>query len=102
VNGVLDSTLMGYTRQIVYGNPSAFNTFQVIAVDSAGHIYVSDSVNNNILIFESDGRYLKTWGKTGSLSGDFWTPQGLFIDERDHIYIADQTNARIQVYQFQK
>lgn len=37
VNGVLDSTLMGYTRQIVYGNPGVFNTFQVIAMDSAGN-----------------------------------------------------------------
>jgi len=59
-------------------------------------------VSDNIIIFESDGTYLRTWGRTGVLTGDFWSPQGLFIDERDFIYIADQTNARIQVYQFQK
>ena len=37
VNGVLDHSLQGADRTIVYGNPGVFNTYQVIAVDSAGN-----------------------------------------------------------------
>ena len=37
VNGVFDHSLLGYTRTVVYGNPGVLNTFQVIAVDSAGN-----------------------------------------------------------------
>jgi chitodextrinase len=37
VNGVLDSSLMGGGSTVVYGNPGVFNTYQVIAVDSAGN-----------------------------------------------------------------
>jgi len=37
VNGTLDHTLMGADRTILYGNPGVFNTYQVIAVDSAGN-----------------------------------------------------------------
>jgi chitodextrinase len=37
VNGVLDHSLMGADRTILYGNPGVFNTYQVIAVDSAGN-----------------------------------------------------------------
>jgi chitodextrinase len=37
VNGVLDHSLMGYGSTVVYGNPGVFNTYQVIAVDSAGN-----------------------------------------------------------------
>ena len=37
VNGVLDHSLMGYNQTIVYGNAGVFNTYQVIAVDSAGN-----------------------------------------------------------------
>lgn len=37
VNGVLDGSQMGGDRMIVYGNPGVFNTYQVIAVDSAGN-----------------------------------------------------------------
>ena len=35
VNGVLDHSLLGYNQTVVYGNPGVFNTYRVIAVDSA-------------------------------------------------------------------
>jgi hypothetical protein len=37
VNGVFDHSLMGYGSTVVYGNAGVENTFQVIAVDSAGN-----------------------------------------------------------------
>lgn len=37
VNGVFDHSLMGYGQTVVYGNAGVENTFQVIAVDSAGN-----------------------------------------------------------------
>jgi hypothetical protein len=37
VNGVFDHSLLGYTQTVVYGNGGEENTFQVIAVDSAGN-----------------------------------------------------------------
>ena len=37
VNGVFDHSLQGFDRTVVYGNPGVFNTYQVIAVDSAGN-----------------------------------------------------------------
>jgi len=73
-----------------------------LAVDSDGHVYVTDMVNNNVLIFNPDGTLLSTWGRTGSLAGDFWTPAGIFIDSSDTVYIADQTNGRVQVFQYEK
>lgn len=37
VNGVLDHSLLAYGSTVVYGNAGVFNTYQVIAVDSAGN-----------------------------------------------------------------
>jgi chitodextrinase len=37
VNGVLDHSLRDYNQTVVYGNPGVLNTYQVIAVDSAGN-----------------------------------------------------------------
>ncbi len=37
VNGILDHSLMGAGRTILYGNPGVFNTYEVIAVDSSGN-----------------------------------------------------------------
>jgi hypothetical protein len=36
-NGVLDHSLVGAGMTILYGNPGVSNTFQVIAVDTAGN-----------------------------------------------------------------
>lgn len=37
VNGVYDSSVVGFGRQIVYGTPLSFNTYTVIAVDASGN-----------------------------------------------------------------
>jgi chitinase len=37
LNGVLDHSLLGGDRTILYGNPNSLNTYTVIAVDSAGN-----------------------------------------------------------------
>jgi hypothetical protein len=38
INGVYDhSTSQRYTRAIVYGTRNGANTFEVVAVDTAGH-----------------------------------------------------------------
>jgi hypothetical protein len=37
VNGVLDHTVAGYGRTIVYGVPGALNTYEVVAVDAASN-----------------------------------------------------------------
>jgi hypothetical protein len=37
VNGIFDHSQQGATNTVVYGNPGVWNTYQVIAVDSAGN-----------------------------------------------------------------
>ena len=37
VNGVFDSGVMGFGRQIVYGTPLSFNEYSVVAVDESGN-----------------------------------------------------------------
>jgi hypothetical protein len=44
VNGVFDHSLMGADRTILYGNPGVFNTYDVIAVDSAGNQSATASI----------------------------------------------------------
>jgi len=58
--------------------------------------------NNNVLIYDRDGIFVQSWGRTGSMIGDFWSPIGIFIDDQDQLYIADQMNSRVQVFQIQK
>lgn len=46
-----------------------FNVPAGVAVDHAGNVYVADSGNNRIQKFDSIGKFIATWGSSGSGNG---------------------------------
>jgi DNA-binding beta-propeller fold protein YncE len=69
-----------------------------IAINSSGYVYVSDTGNNRIQKFTSDGTFLTAWGSKGSGEGQFIQPQGIAIDSQNNMYVTDFDNHRIQVF----
>ena len=49
-------------------------------------------------VFDSDGRWLHTFGAPGRRNSEFNWPTGLAVDARNNIYICDSHNDRIQVF----
>ena len=69
-----------------------------LAVDSEGNLYVCDTLNDRIEIFDADGKFIKTFGKNGDGPGYFARPKGVAIDSDDHIWVADGMQDRVQVF----
>ncbi|MBN1139865.1 MAG: hypothetical protein JXM73_25055, partial [Anaerolineae bacterium] len=70
-----------------------------LAVDAQGRLYVSDSGNNRIQVFDSTGAYLTTIsGSWGSRTGQFRGPFGLAVGPDGAVYVADRDNSRIQKF----
>ncbi len=71
-----------------------------VDINSLGHIYVSDSGKNRVLIFDSMGTLIAKWDKQGSGEGEFNTKGfgGLAIDANDNIFVVDNANYRIQKF----
>ena len=69
-----------------------------IAVDSTGALYLADTGNDRILVFDTNGTILRQWGGLGSAPGALNNPWGLAIDRNDWVYVADTGNHRIQVF----
>ncbi|MBI5285402.1 MAG: 6-bladed beta-propeller [Chloroflexi bacterium] len=66
------------------------------AVDAQGRIYVSDSNNGRVQIFDASGSYIdtiSTWA-----GGKLGLPRGLAIDGRDRMFVADTLSGLVQVY----
>ncbi|HZZ78599.1 MAG TPA: peptidyl-alpha-hydroxyglycine alpha-amidating lyase family protein [Gemmataceae bacterium] len=63
-----------------------------VASDSKGNIYLLHRLKPHILVFGSDGTFLRSW------SGDFKTPHGLRIDKEGHLWIADMANHLVQKF----
>jgi hypothetical protein len=69
-----------------------------IETDSKENVYVVDTENNRIQIFDSQGNFLKTIGRYGEGPLEFKKPEDLCIDEKNNrIFIADTRNRRIQI-----
>ena len=71
-----------------------------VAINSLGHIYVSDAGNNRVLIFDAQSNLLAKWDKEGSGEGEFKTMGfgGLAIDANDNVFVVDNDNFRIQKF----
>ncbi len=71
-----------------------------IAINSFGHIYVSDAGNDRVLIFDEKGTLLGKWDNHGSGEGEFKTLGfgGLAIDKDDNVFVVDNENYRIQKF----
>ena len=69
-----------------------------LAVDHDANLYVADTMNNRIEIFDADGKFISTFGKPGDGPGYFARPKGVAIDSDDHIWVADGVQDRVQVF----
>ena len=75
-----------------------FYRIRDVDVDAHGFIYVLDSGNNRIQVFDNMGKYLRTIGKEGQGPGELNSPVCLQIDEETgHIYVTDRSK-RIVIF----
>lgn len=51
-----------------------------VVVDTKGNLYVVDSGNNRIQEFDSNGKFIRTWGTFGTGDGQFNGPLGITLD----------------------
>ena len=98
--------LMTLGKEGVAGNgPDTFDRPTGVAIAPNGDIFVSDGHqpntfnNGRIVKFDSNGKFIKAWGKRGSAPGDFDEPHDVFIGgSQERVYVADRKNKRIQVF----
>jgi sugar lactone lactonase YvrE len=69
-----------------------------IAVDARGHVFVADTGNKRILVYDADGNFILQIGSEGLSIGQFEEPVGLAFDPRGYLYVADTWNQRVQVF----
>jgi peptidylamidoglycolate lyase len=70
-----------------------------VAFAGNGDIYVSDGYGNDrIVVFDKNGKFVRTWGKLGTGPGEFSQPHSLVLDSKGRVYVADRNNSRIQVF----
>lgn len=64
----------------------------------SGKIYVSDSGNFRIQIFDLDGKFVKKFGAVGDRPGQLARPRGVAVDSEGHIYVVDAAFDNFQIF----
>lgn len=68
------------------------------ALDADGNVYVSDTGNKRIRVYDPDGNWLRDIGSGGSGLGQLDEPSGLAVSPDGRLFVADTWNRRISVF----
>jgi predicted membrane-bound mannosyltransferase/DNA-binding beta-propeller fold protein YncE len=69
-----------------------------IAVNERGNVFVADTGNKRIVIFDKDGNYVTEFGTAGFDPGQFDEPVGVAVAPNGTVYVTDTWNQRIQAF----
>jgi len=78
--------------------PGDFSKPIGVAVDKEGYLYVTDTWNNRVEVFDADGNFIRAWGKAGDGPGYLARPKGIAIDGDGQVWITDSVQERVQLY----
>jgi uncharacterized protein (TIGR03663 family) len=72
-----------------------------IAVADDGRVYVADTWNHRIEVFDSEGTFLNKWGTYGQTTDAmsvFYGPRDVAVDQDGRLFVSDTGNKRIMVF----
>jgi len=82
--------------------PDLFDQPTDVVVSPSGDIFVTDShrngLNNRVVRFTSQGKFVKEWGRKGSGPGEISEPHTIALDSRGRLFVGDRENNRIQIF----
>ena len=78
--------------------PGEFNLPKDIAIGPDGLLYVVDSSNFRIQVFEADGTYVHAFGSIGVQPGQFSRPKSVDTDPEGNVYVTDAAFGNFQIF----
>ena len=83
------------------GGEGTLNEPWGVAAGPDGSVFVADTWNHRVVVFDAQGEFVRTWGSEGAFSEDpmaFWGPRDIAVDADGQVYVADTGNKRVLVF----
>jgi len=75
-----------------------FNFPTNLSVDRSGRLYVTDTLNFRVQIFDGSGAFVSSIGTQGDTPGHLNRAKGVGVDSEGHVYIADTSFNNFQIF----
>jgi sugar lactone lactonase YvrE len=78
-----------------------FSRPQSLAIDEQDQVWVADSCNHRIQVFDASGseaKLIQSWGERGSGPGQLYYPYSIVLDRKGAVYLCEYGNHRIQKF----
>lgn len=69
-----------------------------IAIDASGNVYLADTGNNRVEVFDSSGHFVYKFGENGNGNAQFSDVMGIAVDNSGSLYVVDQNNHRVEAF----
>ncbi len=70
-------------------------------IDTFGKVYVTDPEGQRVLVFNTQGEFLYTWGDFGSGLAEFGIAGAVAVDQKGELWVSDPGNNRIMLFNLQ-
>lgn len=78
-------------------DPSEFNRAEGLCIGPGDAVYIADSCNHRIQVFDREGKFLRQYGKPGSNPGNLSYPYDIKVDSGGLQYVCEFGNSRISI-----
>lgn len=85
-------------KQSIYGSFESPLNKPMDVAKIGEFIYISDTGNKQVQVFDQSGTQISSFGKEGSKEGEFEFPYGITGDKQGNIYVADLYNGTISIF----
>jgi DNA-binding beta-propeller fold protein YncE len=69
-----------------------------LALDQEGNVYVTDTGNARILVFDNQGQYVRQISARGLAVGLLARPKGLAVDREGRVFVVDSAFENVQIF----
>lgn len=95
-NGVTGAHLFDFGKR--GSDNGQFNLARDVAVAPDGRLYVVDTGNFRVQVFDRDGKFLKAFGGVGRQPGNFARPREVAVDREGQVYVSDAAFGNLQIF----
>lgn len=84
-------------NHLIVADAGKFEDVESMVFDASGNLYIADTHNDRIQVFDNNGNFIRQWGSEGTGDGQFKFAGSIAL-ANNKVYVVDANNYNVQVF----